>query len=223
MYYIRAYATNSAGTAYGQDVQVNTASFSSPVTDIDGNVYGTVVIGTQTWMAENLKTTRYRDGSSIPYVLDNNTWSGLSGGAWCYFNHDNSNNALYGKLYNWYAVDDARNLCPAGWHVPTDAEWTTMDNFLGGVSVAGGKMKAVSGLWSNPNLGATNESGFSGLPGGSRASNGIFFNIGRYGNWWSSSEISVAAFSRGLSYDNADSGRSSNYNSNGFSVRCLKD
>jgi uncharacterized protein (TIGR02145 family) len=221
IYYIRAYASNSAGTAYGQDVQVNTATFSPPVTDIDGNVYGTVVIGTQTWMAENLKTTRYKDGSSIPYVLDNTTWSNLSSGAWSYFNHDNNNNAIYGKLYNGYAVADTRGLCPAGWHVPADGEWTTLENYLGGSSVAGGKMKAVSSLWINPNTGATNESGFSGLPGGYRE-NVSFLGLGEVGVWWSSSESSSSV--AGIRYLNSfSSGQESFMKTYGFSVRCLKD
>jgi uncharacterized protein (TIGR02145 family) len=224
VYYIRAYASNSAGTAYGQDVEVNTATFSPPVTDIDGNVYGTVVIGTQTWMAENLKTTRYRDGSSIAYVLDNTTWSSLNSGAWSFYNHDNANNAVYGKLYNGYAVADARSLCPTGWHVPSDAEWTTMENFLGGSSVAGGKMKAVSALWSSPNTGATNESGFSALPGGYRSGDGPFSGIGNDGAWWSSTgNSSTTAWYRALYYYAGNSAQGYNYKQNGFSVRCLRD
>jgi uncharacterized protein (TIGR02145 family) len=224
LYYLRAFATNSVGTAYGEEIQINTADFSPPVSDIDGNVYGTVVIGTQTWMAENLKTTRYRDGSSIAYVLDNGTWSSLNSGAWSYYNHDSTNNSIYGKLYNWYAVADSRSLCPTGWHVPSDAEWTSLENFLGGSSVAGGKMKAVSSLWSSPNTGATNESGFSALPGGFRSYDGSFNNFGYNGFWWSSTEnSSTFAWIRYLISNGAYSYRDNANKTFGFSVRCLKD
>jgi uncharacterized protein (TIGR02145 family) len=226
IYYIRAYATNSAGTAYGQDVQVNTATFSPPVTDIDGNVYGTVVIGTQTWMAENLKTNRYKDGSSIPYVLDNNVWSNLGSGAWCYYNHDNTNNGLYGKLYNWYAVTDARGLCPAGWHVPTDSDLIILGNYLGGLLIAGGKLKAVSSLWSSPNNSASNQSGFSALPSGFRRYDGPFGGISQYFQFWATNEKSMTNGQDWyLIYLNENLTKTVNGNGKaaGLSVRCLKD
>ena len=194
------------------------------VMDIDGNNYQTVVIGTQEWMAENLKTTRYRDGSTIPNVTDNTEWRQLNSGAWC--NYDNSpvNDATYGKLYNWYAAANP-NLCPQGWHVPTDAEWTVLINYLGGENVAGGKMKSVSPLWGAPNTGATNESGFSGLPGGNRSGSvGTFDFLGSFGYWWSASESGAEfAWYRFLYGSNADIYRGSISKRSGFCVRCVRD
>lgn len=145
------------------------------VTDIEGNVYLTIKIGDQLWMAENLKVSRYRNGDNIPNVPDTSEWVNLTTGAWVYYNNDSSNDETYGKLYNWYAVDDNRGLCPTGWHVPSEEEWTTLTIFLIGRNV-GGTMKSTTG-WNSPNTGATNESGFSGLPGGNRNSDGDFNNI----------------------------------------------
>ena len=165
-YYVRAYATNSTGTAYGNQQTFTTTATSQTVTDIDGNTYNTVQIGTQVWMSENLKTSRYRNGGSIPYVVGNSDWQALTTGAWSNYNHDAANDPIYGKLYNWYTTL-GDTLCPAGWGVPTDDEWTTLTTYLGGESVAGGKMKSVgTAYWNDPNTGATNESGFSVLPGG---------------------------------------------------------
>ncbi len=176
-YYVRAYATNSTGTAYGNQQTFTTTATSQTVTDIDGNTYNTVQIGTQVWMSENLKTSRYRNGGSIPYVLGNAAWAALTTGAWSNYDHDAANDPIYGKLYNWYTTL-GDTLCPTGWGVPTDAEWTTLTTYLGGESVAGGKMKSIgTAYWSSPNTGATNESGFSVLPGGYRYSDGSFFNI----------------------------------------------
>jgi uncharacterized protein (TIGR02145 family) len=197
---------------------------SNTVTDIDGNVYKTVQIGTQVWMAENLKTTRYRNGDPIRTNLTDAAWSAVSTGAYAVYNNDAANNTTYGKLYNWYAVVDSRNLCPVGWHIPSDAEWTTLENFLGGDGIAGGKMKAVSNLWQSPNKGATNESGFSGLPGGFRDSIFTYDYVGNYGYWWSSTEGSTAsAWFRYLGYGDGISARGNHYKRNGFSVRCLRD
>jgi uncharacterized protein (TIGR02145 family) len=234
IYYIRAYATNSAGTAYGQDVQVNTATFSPPVSDIDGNVYGTVVIGTQIWMAENLKTTRYKDGSNLPYVLDDNVWSSLSSGAWAYYNHDNTKNTIYGKLYNWYAVADSRGLCPAGWHVPSKKDWNLLANFVDQnadttcydycslTPIGGRKLKAVSGLWAGPNLESSNETGFSGIPAGFRFNSGSFQSIGYISNWWSNSDSSDLGLWFYLD-DTQNFYRNIISKKFGVSVRCLKD
>jgi uncharacterized protein (TIGR02145 family) len=177
-YYVRAYATNSTGTAYGNQQTFTTTATSTTVTDIDGNTYNTVQIGTQVWMSENLKTSRYRNGGSIPYVVGNTEWQALTTGAWSYYNHDEANNAVYGKLYNWYTVK-GDTLCPSGWHVPTDAEWTTLTTFLG--SDAGGKMKETgTTLWKSPNTGADNSSGFSARPGGYRYSDGSFYSSRNY-------------------------------------------
>jgi uncharacterized protein (TIGR02145 family) len=156
----------------------------STVTDIDGNVYKTVKIGNQIWMAENLKTTRYNDGTPIPNVKDNNEWSNLKTGAYCYYNNNYSNNAIYGTLYNWYAVNTGK-LAPKGWHVPSYSEWKTLMAYLGGEDIAGGKMKSLT-LWNSPNKDATNSSGFSGLPAGGRSSDGTFYYIGYNGYFWSS-------------------------------------
>jgi uncharacterized protein (TIGR02145 family) len=229
IYYLRAYATNQDGTGYGEIIEVNTANFSPPAVDIDGNVYGTVVIGTQTWLAENLKTTRYRDGSNIPYVVGNSEWGNLTTGAWSYLAHFESYNSVFGKLYNGYAVVDSRNLCPIGWHVPTNTEWSILENFLGGTAVAGGKMKSVSGLWSSPNIGASNQSGFSGLPSASRFYDGFFGSS--TGNWWTSTQISanennmrsLAPESQEIFNYTYQYGFKYNLKKNGYSVRCLKD
>jgi uncharacterized protein (TIGR02145 family) len=201
------------------------------MTDQQGNVYKTIVIGTQEWMAENLNTSIYRNGDAIPTILDNATWQNTTSGAWVYYNNDPSYACPFGKLYNWYACVDARQLCPVGWHVPTDAEWTILTNYLGGSDVAGGKMKttgtieAATGLWYSPNQSATNSSGFSGAPGGYRSGYlGVYYDVGYSGWWWSSSEIdSSNARERNLNYlgDFVDRGGSRNHN--GFSVRCLRD
>jgi len=195
------------------------------VSDIDGNQYATVTIGTQEWMAENLKTTKFADGSAIPNVAGSSAWTQLYTPAWCNYENNAGYNATYGKLYNWYAVADPRNVCPAGWHVPTDAEWTVLTDYLGGQGVAGGKMKSVSG-WLLPNTAATNESGFSGLPGSIRSGiNGVFNGtVGSYGYWWSSSETgTVYAWFRRLDYDSGGAYRIYGSMRNGSSVRCLRD
>jgi uncharacterized protein (TIGR02145 family) len=155
----------------------STLSTTVTVTDIDGNIYNTVQIGNQVWMSENLKTTRYRNGGQIPNVTDNTAWGNLSTGAWSYYNNDVSNDPIYGKLYNWYTTL-GDTLCPTGWGVPTDAEWTTLTTYLGGSDVAGSKMKTIgNGYWNDPNTGAINSSGFSVLPGGYRSNVGSFNGI----------------------------------------------
>jgi uncharacterized protein (TIGR02145 family) len=178
----------------------NPAKTYGTMTDQQGNVYKTIVIGTQEWMAENLKTSIYRNGQPIATNLTNLEWQNTINtqiGAWSYSNNDSQYDCPYGKLYNWYAVADPRNVCPTGWHVPTDAEWSVLINYLdpnadGGnnfSNIAGGELKST-GLqyWLSPNQNATNESGFSGLPAGNRSSDGTFYNIGSYGFWWSSTE-----------------------------------
>jgi uncharacterized protein (TIGR02145 family) len=200
------------------------------MTDQEGNVYKTIVIGTQEWMAENLNTSIYRNGDAIPTNLDDGTWQNTTSGAWAYYNNDASYACPYGKLYNWYACVDARQLCPVGWHVPTDAEWTVLTDFIGGEAVAGGKMKttgtieAATGLWYSPNTGATNSSGFSGAPGGLRASSGGYFYFGDTGYWWSSSEFDTYfAWVRYLYFYDVNASRGSDFKQFGFSVRCLRD
>jgi len=168
-YYVRAYATNAAGTAYGNQQTFTTSA--SSVTDIDGNVYSTIQVGTQTWMRENLKVGKYRDGSAILTGYSVAQWDALITGAYTYYENNASFNDIYGKMYNWYAVVDPRGVCPTGWHVPSQSEWNTLSNFLGGSSIAGGKIKSLSYLWESPNR-ATNETGFTALPGGRRLNSG---------------------------------------------------
>lgn len=195
------------------------------VTDIDGNVYQTVKIGDQCWMKENLKVTHYRNGDAIPNVTGDD-WSGLFTGAYCDYDNNEGNVAVYGRLYNWYAVDDSRGLAPEGWHVPSENEWQTLADYLGGEAVAGGKMKEVGIVhWLSPNTGATNESGFTALPGGYRFDVGNFSDMNIYAIFWSSTEFDFSsAWSHGL--NNAYEGLipfDDNFKQFGFSVRCVKD
>jgi len=200
-----------------------------PITDKDGNSYKTVFIGTQQWMAENLKTSKYNDGTTIPNITDNTQWGNNTTGAWASYNNDAAKNAKYGKLYNWYAVSKTtngnKNICPTGWHVPTDAEWMVLTDNLGGDSIAGGKMKEVGTTnWYSPNTDATNMSLFTGLPGGYRYSYGDYNYIGHYGYWWSSTEPKTsAAWYRYLDYYNGNAYRDDFSKGYGFSVRCLRD
>jgi uncharacterized protein (TIGR02145 family) len=184
-----------------------------------------IVIGTQQWMSKNLDVAFYRNGDPIPQVSDPTAWAALTTGAWCYYNNDPLQGNKYGKLYNWYAVNDSRGLAPQGWHIPSDAEWTTLTTTLGGSSVAGGKMKESGTFnWTAPNTGADNSSGFAGLPGGYRNDDGTFSNFGYSGYWWSSTEsVSPTAWYRTLLYINGSLLRSSTNKRLGFSVRCLRD
>lgn len=196
------------------------------VTDYDGNIYDTVHIGTQVWLKENLKVTHYRNGDIIPNDTNNITWTSLSAGARCYYNNDSSTYVnTYGALYNWFAVSDSRNIAPIGWHVATETEWMSLINLLID-SVAGGKLKEIGTThWQSPNTGATNESGFTALPGGNRDRlDGTFIGIGAGGYWWSSTSASTTTsryyhiFYNHSFVDNGDY-----YNNSGFSVRCVKD
>jgi uncharacterized protein (TIGR02145 family) len=211
------------------------------VTDNNGNTYATIQIGTQEWMQENLRTTKYRNGDVITTGLNNTQWQNTTAGAWAYYNDSAQYNNPYGKLYNWYAVADSRGLCPTGWHVPTDSEWNVLVKYLdpqadtsqfsnGQSPFAGGLMKSVgdlqsgTGLWQAPNTGATNSSGFSGLPGGYRYDDGGYFSIGSSGIWWSASEYSPTyAWYRYLYYNGGNVYRYGNDKQDGFSVRCLRD
>jgi uncharacterized protein (TIGR02145 family) len=200
-------------------------NYSGLVSDIEGNTYKTVTIGTQTWMAENLRVARYKNGTTILLVTENTAWDNLTTPGYCWYNNDEATNkATYGALYNWYTVSTG-NLCPAGWHVPTDAEWTTLTTYLNGESVAGGKLKETgTAHWASPNTGATNETGFTALPGGDRDGNGAYNGIGSYGYWWGSTEYSTTnAWLRDMSYNYSGVYRNTNTKQFGFSVRCLRD
>jgi uncharacterized protein (TIGR02145 family) len=220
-YYLRAYATNSVGTTYGNEISFATLN-ANQIVDSEGNVYNSVTIGTQVWMAENLKTTKYQNGDLIPNVTDNTTWSNLTTGAYCDYNNSQSNSSTYGRLYNWYAINDSQNVCPVGWHVPTDTEWTVLTDFLGGANVAGGILKNTTGWYSGGN--GTNTSGFSALPGGERGGTGSFYNIESFGNWWSTTTSTTGfAWNRALGYSIVNVPRDAPGKGNGMSVRCLKD
>jgi uncharacterized protein (TIGR02145 family) len=194
------------------------------VTDIDGNVYTIVTIGTQQWLGENLKVIHYRNGDLIPNVSDNTAWINLLTGAYCNYNNDTNNTAIYGRLYNFHAAVDNRNIAPTGWHVPTKAEWDTLVNYLGGGNIAGGKLKEIgTEHWESPNTGATNESGFSALPGGMRSGaeiNPSFGDIGKSGYFWSATQTRY----RELYYLNTEARPDFWDNEEGgMSVRCVKD
>ncbi len=193
----------------------------SALTDIDGNLYKTVKIGTQVWMAENLKVTHYRDGIAIPNVTDNSIWISITSGAMCYYNNDSGNAETYGALYNWYAVDDSRNIAPAGWHIPTDAEWTKLTDYLGGEYVAANKLKSTTGWNSNGN--GTDEVAFCALPAGYRVSfYSSFYDVGSYADFWSATETNTSsAWYRSLDYSYDAIGRSYGSKQNGFSLRCI--
>jgi uncharacterized protein (TIGR02145 family) len=218
--------------------------------DQEGDAFTSVIIGSQDWMSQNLSVAIYADGTPIPQANMANEWSALTTGAWCWFGNDSATYAAtYGRLYNWYAVAgiyDAesqanpalrKQLAPTGWHVPTDAEWSTMINFLdpsadGGnnQNIAGGMMKTTgtiedaTGLWLAPNLGASNVSGFSGVPGGFHTNTGLVGNVGFSGSWWSSSESDTSrAWDRYLFYDEVSVVRINTLKGAGFSVRCLRD
>src|SRR5690554_1863098 len=240
-YYVRAYATNSNGTAYGSAMSFTTQEGSSGSTFTDprdGKVYQTVVIGDQVWMAENLAYL-----PSVNMVADGS--EDAAGSYYYVYGYDGTNvadakatdnYATYGVLYNWTAAMDGeassstnpsgiQGVCPAGWHLPSDAEWTELTNYLGGTSVAGGKLKETGTThWNYPNTGATNETGFTALPGGLRYGGGTFFGIGDYGTWWSATEGSAAnAWDRGMSNDGSGVYRDGYNKEVGFSVRCVRD
>lgn len=199
------------------------------ITDVEGNSYKTVSIGKQTWMAENLKTSKYNDGVNIPNITDDTKWGNDTIGGWTYYNNDSSNNVKFGKLYNWYSVSPKMNgnkyVCPIGWHVPTDAEWKLLIDYLGGASLAGAKMKEVGIMkWNTPNINATNSSLFTGVPGGSRNIIGVYDDIGSVGGYWSSTEFDRnSAFYFHLYCNNDLVGRYDEFKVSGISIRCIKD
>ncbi len=214
---------------------INTSSYSATVTataitplvDYDGNIYEIIVIGDQLWMAENLKVTHYRDGTAIPNLTSDGDWTSTSSGAYCIYNNNAANEVdTYGALYNWHTVTDSINVAPAGWHVPTDAEWQTLVDYLGGSSVAGGKLKeSGTSHWNGPNAGVTNESGFTALPGGARyGSDGGYGDMGAYGHFWSATELdSSTARSRVLTSSGSGVWRVNDDKRSGLTIRCVRD
>lgn len=237
-YHYRIKAANATGTKFGNDLSFATLGQSGTVTDIDNNTYKTIEIGNQVWMAENLKTTKYSDGTEIPLTNTTAAWNELTttSKAYCLYNDDINNKETYGALYTWPAAmngavsstanpSGVQGVCPTSWHLPSDAEWTELKIYLGGDGIAGGKLKETGTThWLSPNEGATNESGFTALPGGWRDSLGDFYSIGYYGAWWSASENSTSTACQ-QSVNNSQSGISGDcLNKNhGFSVRCLRD
>ncbi len=226
-YYVRAYATNEAGTAYGNEVSFTT----EPLTDADGNFYKTVIIGEQLWMAENLKTTKYSDGTDIPLVISGWKWATLSSPGFCWYDNDRETYGdIYGALYNWFAVNTDL-LCPDGWHVPDNEEWDILTDYLGGAEIAGGKLKETGTThWKSPNTNATNESGFTGRPGGFRIRYwdikcySIFDQLGMFGYWWSYSEYdNNSSWFRELGYNTGRAEVNHIDKGKGLSVRCIKD
>lgn len=194
------------------------------MTDADGNTYSTVVIGTQVWMASNLKTTKYNDGSVIPLVTDNTTWWKTYNPGYCWYNNDAATNKnIYGALYNWYAVSTNR-LCPTGWHVPSESEWHILTTYLGGEIVAGSKLKETgTSHWSNFNTDATNITGFTALPGGLRENEGAFQLIGDWGVWWATDPYNYKAACRFMYLENGNVDPGWSLKERGYSVRCLRD
>lgn len=221
--YVRAYATNANGTGYGATYSIVTID--STLTDIDNNLYSLVQIGTQVWMRENLKTTRYRNSEPVFNARTVADWNINKGGAYCDYDNDAANSAIFGRLYNFYAVNNINNLAPAGWHVPTLAEWTLMMTYLGGTATAGGKLKEP-GLahWLSPNADATNESGFTALGGGYRDDQGVFESIKWGGNFW----LNTVYNTENSQFVQVNCTESKVYglpwlNGFGYSIRCLRD
>lgn len=231
-YHVRAYATNSGCTAYGEDVTFTTLT-SNTVSDVEGNIYNIKGIGTQVWMAENLKTTKYRNGDLIGTTNLDISFDATGKYQWA-FDGIESNVAAYGRLYTWYTVSDSRNICPTGWHVPNNAEWTTLTTLLGSDAVAGDKLRESGTThWGVNNTGATNETGFTALPGGDREMSGYFQYTGDNGLWWSSTadsgdgvsfwETSTSSYFKRTDGGGYAGSGSLNWSNMGLAVRCLKD
>lgn len=232
-------AKDAATKAYVDEVIENLyAEGALRLKDVDGNYYNTIKIGTQIWMAENLKATKYADGTAIPLVMGESNWDALvsTSKAYCWYNDDIANKAIYGALYTWAAAMNGassttnnpsgiQGVCPTGWHLPSDAEWNQLINYLGGISVAGGKLKEIGTThWTSPNTGATNKTGFTALPGGIRYFNGTIIHLGNFGFWWSATEESSAgAYNYYMSRENSNVEKTSNLKENGFSVRCVRN
>jgi large repetitive protein len=209
----------------GEDTEVVNIDIFGTVTDIDGNLYYTIIIGDQEWMMENLRVTRYRNGATIPNVTDNTEWSALTTGAYRHYDNNSSNGDTYGVLYNWYSISHNTTIAPEGWHVPTNDEWQVLIDYLGGDAIAGGKMKETGTThWVAPNTGATNESGFTALPGGYCGPYGDFSSMGWGGYFWSATEhVSTNAYDCRLYALDSEVSQSYFYKRAGYAVRCLRN
>lgn len=229
VYYARAYATNNAGTAYGNQIEFQVTGDpyipADGVTDIDGNFYPTILAASgQEWMVENLRVCRYANGDSILHLEENLDWSITNEGAWCAYNNNEANIDVFGKLYNGFSVEDPRNVCPDGWHVPTEAEWDELHAVNNGYSFGGGNLKDTGiDLWLAPNTGATNQSGFTGLPGGRRLGGGDFQEAFGSGFWWTSSGNTSTLETRILYFSSNGVWIEDLSKLEGLSIRCIKD
>lgn len=228
-YTYRVYSNNTGGNSVNYSNEVTLAATVNVAPQ-------PITIGTQIWQNANLDVTTYRDGTPIPEVTDQTQWANLTTGAWCHYNNTTANGTTYGKLYNGYAflgIHDNdpstpnKTLAPQGWHIPSVSEWNPFYTFLGGLSVAGGKMKSIgTSLWQSPNTGATNSSAFTGLPGGYRGVNGVFDNLGISSIWWTSSVYPLdpeALYTYLLAYNTSNATSSASIKKSGYSVRCIKD
>lgn len=222
---------NSSNHLISQVTLVYVMNIPGPtVTDIEGNSYKSVRIGSQTWMAENLKVKKYKDGTAIPNITNTSSWAGLTTGAYCYFSNSSVNGSIYGGLYNFFAVVDNRGLCPTGWHVPSDSEWMILRDYLGGENIAGGKLKETGIThWQSPNSGADNSSGFTAFAGSWRGGDGAFYYyVGHAGWWWTSTTVSTNdSWLYCIACDNSNLSRFSNnpyfHKNAGLSIRCIQD
>jgi uncharacterized protein (TIGR02145 family) len=218
--------TETSHTCGSKDVH-NASKIYGTIKDVDGNSYKTIQIGTQTWMAENLKTTRYRNNTQIPNTTDATQWTNLKSGARCSYQNQTSNDCPNGKMYNWYAAVNSNKICPEGWHIPSDDEWETLSNYLGGEDEAGGKMKTTgTKYWYYLNIGATNSSGFSAVASGGRYEEGNFRHLGLDIHFWSStgeSNLSDKAYYRDIDNTSGMLVRDTYPKYYGFYIRCVKD
>ena len=229
-YYVRSFATDENRVVYGNEISFKTdIGTIGTVKDIDGNVYHTVIIGDQVWMVENMKTTKYRNGDPILHIVDSSQWDTLTRGAYCYYNNDLTNDSIYGKLYNWFAVNDSRNLAPEGWHVSTDADWFELVRYLSDLTGADAETIACRLIengkehWENGSSYLSNEFGFTALPGGFFDGDG-FHKLRQKGYWWSSTEYYPGyAYYWCLYARYCEIFRNTDIKTNGYSVRCVKD
>ena len=232
-YYVRAFGTTSNGTTYGDQLVFSTLNQlyvnGGALIDADGNSYTTVVINGKQWMQGNLNVSKYRNGDVIPEVTNVADWDALTTGAWCYYENNTANGPVYGKLYNWYAINDPRGLAPTGWHIPSDAEWTSLTDFLGGTSAAGIKMRDIGDLWSTSAVIATNQAGFSALPGGYgylthtyTTVDQPFYSLRDVAIWWSATSLNTnTAYSLNVNLNNSVT-KGAILKKAALSVRCVR-